>query len=179
MPNPKRWTHEDDETFDNMIQNGENIESIATELNRSQFAVACKILNSVELYEVESLKEVYNITDEILSIEKHDFMRNKNIICRTLGISTNSETKEKPVDNIVVKKKNQTLYFFMIRKVSGKYSIEMQTKARRSFFCIPTYNGNEIMEQLYENYGYRAEYDEDLIPSIIAYLLSVAKLFSV
>lgn len=173
----KRWKTEDNETFDNMIQNAENIESIAVALNRSQFAVACKILNSLEIYEIDSLKEVYNITDEILSIGKHDFMANKGLICETLGISTNFEHKDK--GSVVIAKKKQTIYFFMIIKKADKYSIEMETKAKRSFFCIPTHNGTEIMERLYEQHGYMSEYDEEIIPSIIGYVLSIAKLFSV
>jgi hypothetical protein len=34
------------------------------------------------------------------------------------------------------------------------------------------------MERLYEECEYMTEYDEEIIPSIIEYVLSIAKLFS-
>ena len=40
--------------------------------------------------------------------------------------------------------------------------MEMETKSKRSFFYIPTHNGTEIMERLYEECG--SEYDKEIIP---------------
>lgn len=160
------WSNEDNKLFDELVSSNTSISKMADELNRSDFAVVCKLIKSKD-FEPESLMGAYSLTEEMFKWgDENKLLFNREKIMKTLNLRENT-----------VKKLKSEEKFFVIDtpyNLRDKFKATFSEKKEKGYYVMPYTNLN-FKKLFYEKFEIQETYDMNILDEVIEFVFTNRK----